>query len=139
MHVFIVGAGKMGTFLAADLRARGHTVSVMERRAETAALATKELGFHVAIGDGTELATLRGSPMRQADAVVAATGEDEDNLVVCLLAKTEFGVKRTIARVNHPKNEWLFTQVLGVDMCLSQSHHIARLVEDELDSLSPAP
>ena len=132
MRVAIAGAGNVGVFIANDLRAAGHDVliieqspSVVNRERERAAAGVE---WHVA--DACEVNSLRDAGLDSCDVVVAATGDDEDNLVVSLLAKQEFAVPRVIARVNHPKNEWLFNENWGVDMSVSTPQIITALVEE---------
>ena len=131
MRVAIAGAGNVGLFIANDLRAAGHDVLIIEqnpavvKRAQTAA---DGIDWHIA--DACEVNSLRDAGLDACDVVVAATGDDEDNLVVSLLAKQEFAVPRVIARVNHPKNEWLFNENWGVDLSVSTPHLITALVEE---------
>ena len=130
MRVAIAGAGAVGQYIANDLCATGHQVLIIEQdpgvrsRAQVAA----EVEWHV--GDGCEVSTLRAAGLERCDVVVAATGDDEDNLVISLLSKQEFAVPRVIARVNNPKNEWLFNENWGVDLSVSTPHLITALVEE---------
>lgn len=136
MNVLIVGGGKTGSFLAQRLYQEGQAVTVIEKRPEGAAGLKERLpAITVLAGDGDDPANLERAGIRSADVVVATTGEDEDNLVACLLARLEFRVRRTVARVNNPKNEWLFTPTLGVDVAVSQAHVIADLLREELAGL----
>jgi len=127
----VVGAGNVGVFLAEDLQEAGHEVLVIE---EDAGLAGDLRATHPTVtwvnGDGCEYSTLAGAGLAEADVVVAATGDDEDNLVVSLLAKQEFAVPRVVARVNHPKNQWMFNQTWGVDVAVSTPHLLSALVEE---------
>jgi trk system potassium uptake protein len=133
MKVIVVGAGKIGRYLAIDLVNRGHEVTLCEReRAVVDQLASKAPGVPVARGDACAPPVLERVGARQADVVVAATGDDEDNLVVSLLAKQEFAVPRVLARVNHPTNEWLFDESWGVDLAVSPPHLLTALVEEEV-------
>jgi trk system potassium uptake protein len=131
MRVAIAGAGNVGLFIANDLRAADHEVLIIEqspavvKRSQTA---SDGIEWHVA--DACEVSSLRAAGLDACDVVVAATGDDEDNLVVSLLAKQEFAVPRVIARVNHPKNEWLFNENWGVDLSVSTPHLITALVEE---------
>ncbi|HOR00756.1 MAG TPA: TrkA family potassium uptake protein, partial [Anaerolineae bacterium] len=135
----IVGGGKTGSFLAEELYQEGQAVTVIEKRPEAAARLKDALpAITVVAGDGDDPAALEVAGIRSVDVVVAATGDDEDNLVVCLLARQEFRVRRTVARVNNPKNEWLFTTGMGVDFWVSQSHVIADLLREELAALEIA-
>ena len=135
MNVIIVGGGKVGTHLAAVLLAEGHRVQVIEVRREEipglqAALRHPQGG--VTLGSGTDPNVLEGAGIRQATVVAAVTGADETNLVVTSLARFEFNVPRTIARVNNPKNAWMYTPEMGVDVALNQADLIARLIAEEM-------
>src|SRR3990170_8541375 len=105
MYVIIIGGGKVGYYLSQEVRRDGHEVTVLERDPKRYQLIEGELGDMVTLGDGCEVRTMQEAGMNRADVVVAVTGHDEDNLVICQLAKRKFGVPRTIARVNNPKNE----------------------------------
>jgi len=132
MRVAIAGAGNVGVFIANDLAATGHEVMLIEQspdvQAREQAHALPQVEWMVA--DACEVMSLRKAGLEKCDVVVAATGDDEDNLVVSLLAKQEFGVPRVVARVNHPKNEWLFNENWGVDLSVSTPHLITALVEE---------
>jgi trk system potassium uptake protein TrkA len=129
MRIAIIGGGNVGRFLAEDLQLH-HDVVLFERDHELATHLANELHCTVVAGDGCELSTLEDAGVGSCDVVVAATGDDEDNLVVSLLAKQEFAVPRVIARVNHPKNHWLFNRSWGVDVAVSTPHLISALVEE---------
>jgi trk system potassium uptake protein TrkA len=131
MRVVIAGAGNVGSYLAADLTERRHQVVVIEQLSELAARAKNQIaGATVIHGDACEPWVLERAEAARADVVVAATGDDEDNLVISLLAKQEFAVPRVIARVNHPKNQWLFTESWGVDVAMSPPHILGALIEE---------
>lgn len=131
MRVVIAGAGNVGTFLASDLTARRHQVVVIDQRKESVEKAKARVPWATYLhGDSCEPWVLEEAEAARADVVIAATGDDEDNLVISLLAKQEFAVPRVIARVNHPKNEWLFTETWGVDVAMSQAHVLASLAEE---------
>ena len=132
MKVVVAGAGNMGRHLALDLSTRGHEVTLIEQETEPAARARHDLpeGVRVLLGDACESYVLEEAQLGQADVIVAATGDDEDNLVVSLLAKQEFAVPRVLARVNHPENEWMFTEQWGVDTAVSPPHILTALVEE---------
>jgi trk system potassium uptake protein TrkA len=133
MNVIIVGGGKVGTDLAGILCAGGHKVKVIEIRAEQIPPLERELPSGVVVsGSGTDPALLESMGIRQAEVVAAVTGSDETNLVVTNLARLEFAVPRTIARVNNPKNAWMFTPEMGVDVALNQSDLIAHLIAEEM-------
>jgi trk/ktr system potassium uptake protein len=130
MRVAIAGAGNVGTFIADELLDNGHEVLVLEQVPETAAKLPTRPALEVRVVDACEVSSLKEAGLETYDVVVAATGDDEDNLVVSLLAKQEFAVPRVIARVNHPKNEWLFNQSWGVDISVSTPHLITSLVDE---------
>lgn len=133
MKVLVAGAGNIGRYLSVDLAERGHDVTLVERDAE--ALATvPERGITTVVGDACAPAVLDAAGLREAEVVVAATGDDEDNLVISLLAKQEYAVPRVLARVNHPVNEWLFDAAWGVDLAVSPPHLLTSLVEEEVSS-----
>jgi trk system potassium uptake protein TrkA len=131
MRVVIAGAGNVGSYLAEDLSGRHHQVVIIEQQSELAARAKSQIsGVTVIHGDACEPWVLERAEAARADVVVAATGDDEDNLVISLLAKQEFAVPRVIARVNHPKNQWLFTESWGVDVAMSPPHILGALIEE---------
>src|SRR5207245_2928245 len=133
MRVVIAGAGNVGSYLASDLTERRHQVVVIEQKAELASRAKNQIpGATVIHGDACEPWVLERAEAARADVVVSATGDDEDNLVISLLAKQEFAVPRVIARVNHPKNQWPFTEAWGVDVAVSTPHLLTALVEEEV-------
>ncbi len=133
MRIVIVGAGKVGTFIAADLLAGGHEVVVVERLAEQIERRRDGDGLGGAswvAADACEVSEFARAEPELADVVLAVTGDDEDNLVVSLLAKQEFAVPRVLARVNHPSNEWMFNEMWGVDVAVSAPHLLSALVEE---------
>ena len=130
MKVAIAGGGNVGTYIAADLKEAGHEVLVIEQDADLVARLSPALGIDFYVGDACEVSNLHDAGLADADVVVAATGDDEDNLVVSLLAKQEFAVPRVVARVNHPKNDWLFDENWGVDVSVSTPHLLTALVEE---------
>jgi trk/ktr system potassium uptake protein len=131
MRVVITGAGAVGRHLAADLAERDHQVTLIEQDKETVEALRQEIpAVDLVLGDGCEPWVLEGAQLSGADVVVAATGDDEDNLVTSLLAKQEFAVPRVLARVNHPNNEWLFTEQWGVDQAVSPPHILTAMVEE---------
>jgi trk system potassium uptake protein TrkA len=131
MKVAIAGAGKVGTYIANDLAVAGHQVLLIEQDADLAARMRPTLdGVDWFVGDACEVTNLQKAGLAEIDVVVAATGEDQVNLVISLLAKQEFAVPRVIARVNHPKNEWLFNETWGVDVSVSTPHLLTALVEE---------
>ncbi|MHB1533963.1 MAG: potassium channel family protein [Acidimicrobiales bacterium] len=130
MKVAIAGGGVVGTSVAEDLCASGHDVLIIESDAALVEKMESTMACRWFVGDACEVSTLQGAGVAEADVVVAATGDDEDNLVVSLLAKQEFAVPRVIARVNHPKNRWLFNETWGVDVSVSTPHLMTALVEE---------
>lgn len=132
-EVLIVGGGRIGGYLSALLLEGGHEVRLIEVDASRADRRREEIGDdRVVVGSGADPAVLEAAGARRADSVVAVTGRDETNLVVTSLAKFEFGVPRTIARVNNPANAWLYTAEMGVDAALNQADIIGHLVAEEL-------
>lgn len=133
MYVIIAGGGKIGAHLASLLLAGGHRVKVIEVRPEIANRLQKELPPQTVIeGSGSDPAILEAAGVHQAQVVAAVTGADETNLVVTNLARFEFNVPRIIARVNNPKNAWLFTAEMGVDVALNQADLLAHLIAEEM-------
>ena len=130
MHVAIAGAGNVGTSIASDLKDAGHDVLLIEQDPDLVAKLRPSLDVRWYEGDACEVSTLQTAGLADADVVVAATGDDEDNLVVSLLSKMEFAVPRVVARVNHPKNRWLFNETWGVDVSVSTPHLLTALVEE---------
>ncbi|MGH2555657.1 MAG: potassium channel family protein [Actinomycetota bacterium] len=132
MRVVVAGAGNVGRHLATDLAERGHDITLIEQDTATFTRAKAEIPESVTmlLGDACEPYVLEEAKLGQADVIVAATGDDEDNLVVSLLAKQEFAVPRVVARVNHPRNEWMFTEQWGVDAAVSPPHILTALVEE---------
>jgi trk system potassium uptake protein TrkA len=133
VRVVISGAGAVGRHLASDLATRGHSVTLIEQNPEVLETA-REWAPDVdhLLGDACEPWVLEKAQLNTADVVVAATGDDEDNLVTSLLAKQEYGVPRVLARVNHPDNEWLFNEQWGVDAAVSPPHILTAMVEEEV-------
>jgi trk system potassium uptake protein TrkA len=130
MRVAVAGAGNVGLFVANDLQANGHDVLLIEQNPAVIERSVTYDGVEWYIADACEVASLREAGIDRCEVVVAATGDDEDNLVISLLSKQEFGVPRVIARVNHPKNEWMFSANWGVDLSVSTPHLITALVEE---------
>jgi trk system potassium uptake protein TrkA len=130
IRIAVAGAGNVGSFVAEDLSAKGHDIVVIEQDPAVIAIIKPELDVSWVKGDACELYTLDAAVLSSCEVVVAATGDDEDNLVISLLAKQEFAVPRVVARVNHPDNEWLFTESWGVDVAVSMPHLLTSLVEE---------
>jgi trk system potassium uptake protein TrkA len=131
MFIILVGGGKVGYYLTKELLASGHEVVLLEKNASRAATISDEVGSVVLNRDGCEGSHLAQAGANRADIVAAVTGDDEDNLVVCQMAKHHFDVPRTIARVNNPKNEPLF-RGLGVDEIISPTRMILGAVEQDI-------
>jgi trk system potassium uptake protein TrkA len=132
MRIVIAGAGKMGRHLAYELALREHDVTIIEQENRPAKRAREVLpeAVDIQLGDACEPYVLEEAMLSQADVIIAATGDDEDNLVISLLAKQEFAVPRVLARVNYPENEWMFTEQWGVDTAVSPPHFLTALVEE---------
>jgi len=131
MYLIIVGAGKVGYFLTKRLCQNKHTVSVIEQDRSICEALAKELEIMVIHGDACDPRILEEAGASRADVVAAVTGEDEDNLVICQLAKERFGVRRTVARVNNPDNERTFSEI-GIDVPVDSTKIIAKVIEEEV-------
>ncbi|MDQ2649146.1 MAG: TrkA family potassium uptake protein [Actinomycetota bacterium] len=133
MKVVIAGGGNVGTFIADELQKAGHEVIIIEVEPERVAKAQatgEPAGVRWVVADCCEVDNLRKVPLDDVDVLAAVTGDDKDNLVVSLLAKQEFAVPRVIARVNNPKNHWMFNENWGVDVAVSTPHLLTSLVEE---------
>jgi trk system potassium uptake protein TrkA len=129
MRVAIAGAGNVGRSIARELLANGHKVLLIDR--DPSAIKTESVpGADWLLADACEVDSLEEARIDQCDVAIAATGDDKANLVHSLLAKTEFSVPRTVARVNHPSNEWMFDDVWGVDVAVSTPRLMSALVEE---------
>ncbi|MFF3065708.1 potassium channel family protein [Oerskovia sp. NPDC057915] len=129
MHVVIVGAGSVGRSIARELLSHDHEVMIIDK--QPAAMRVAQVAdADWLLADACELSTLAEAKVDECDVIVAATGDDKVNLVVSLLAKTEFGVPRTVARVNNPKNEWMFDESWGVDVAVSTPRIMTSMVEE---------
>lgn len=129
MKVLIAGAGSVGRSIAQDLINRGHEVVLMDH-SRTAMRVSEVDNAQWVLDDSCELSSLRKVKTETMDVVVAATGDDKANLVTSFLAKTEFGVPRTVARVNNPRNEWLYDAQWGVDVAVSTPRIMTAMVEE---------
>jgi len=129
MRVVIAGAGSVGRSIARELIRNGHQLLLIDRDANGERV-SKVPDASWLQADACELSALNEAGVEQCDVVVAATGDDKANLVVSLLAKTEFGVPRTVARVNNPKNEWMFDEAWGVDVAVSTPRLMTALIEE---------
>ena len=128
MKIAIAGAGQVGCSIATELVENGHTILVIDK--DPSAQQGFAQGVEFLLGDACELAVLEKAKLQDCQVVVAATGDDKANLVVSLLAKTEFGVARVVGRVNHPDNEWMFDESWGVDIAVSTPRILSALVEE---------
>ena len=129
MKIAIAGAGKVGRSIAKELLGRGHKVLLIDRDPNAVRPGSVD-GADFLIADACEISALENAKLSECQVVVAATGDDKVNLVVSLLAKTEYGVPRVIARVNHPKNEWMFDDSWGVDVAVSTPRMLVALVDE---------
>lgn len=130
MRIAIAGAGNVGSFVARDLLSKNHNVVLIDQSKTAIENASESIDASFVIGDACELHTLDTAVLSSCEVMVAATGDDEDNLVISLLAKQEFAVPRVVARVNHPDNQWLFTETWGVDVAVSMPHLLTSVVEE---------
>lgn len=130
MRVAIAGGGNVGTFIASDLHEAGHDVLVIEKDPDLVERLRPAVPVRCMAADACEVSSLHAAGLAEVDVVVAATGDDEDNLVISLLSKQEFAVPRVVARVNHPTNHWLFNESWGVDVAVSTPHLLTALVEE---------
>lgn len=134
MNIVIVGGGQIGSYIA-SLLIKKHHIRIIENR-EKALQSLKKNGINsnsIIVGDGTEIPILEQADIQKADAVVCVSGLDEVNLTVAMLAKFEYNIKRVIARVNNPKNVWLFHSGNGVDVAINQADTIGHMIADEMN------
>lgn len=131
MYIIIVGGGEVGYYLARALLDEGHEILVLEKDIERNEFICSELGSVCVRGDGCEAATLTEAGTGRADMLIAVTGDDEDNLVACQVAKHKFNVPQTIARITNPKNEAIFKK-LGIDVTVSSTNIILEHIEEEV-------
>jgi len=129
MRVVIAGAGSVGRSIARELLHNGHQVLLIDKEVDDVHVRTVPTATWL-MADACEISSLHEAGLADCDVVVAATGDDKVNLVLSLLAKTEFGVPRTVARVNNPKNEWMFDEAWGVDVAVSTPRLMTALVEE---------
>lgn len=133
MYVLIAGGGRTGSHLARLLIDQGHEVRLIESRPETLTSLHRELPTEVIYeGDPTDPHSLEACEIERANVLAAVASEDADNLVVLLLAKLQYNLRRTIGRVNNPRNAWLFTPEMGVDVAVNNADVMARLIEEEM-------
>ena len=133
MYIIIVGGGKVGYYLAKQLVEDGNEVLVIEKEVAKCQEIADDLGDIVLRGDGCEGVTLEAAGTGRADLFIAVTGDDEDNLVACQVAKNKFNVRRTVALINNPKNEVIFRK-LGIDTTVSSTALVLANIEQELPS-----
>src|SRR5919204_393880 len=138
MYAIIAGGGKVGFFLGRELIEQGHEVLIIENRGERAEFIANELGNVVLRGNADEASTLAEAGAERSDVVVAVTGDDEDNLVICQVAKKRFGAKRTIARINEPRNEGIF-RLLGIDATVNATEVLLSVLEQEIPQANLVP
>ncbi|MBU0503215.1 MAG: NAD-binding protein [Candidatus Omnitrophota bacterium] len=131
MYIVVVGVGKVGYFLAKRLYLGKHSISVVDADKFTCEEIAKELEILVINGDGCDPNILEEAGVERADVLAAVTGSDEDNLIICQIAKERFNVRRTLARVNNPDNERTFSE-LGVDVPVDSTKIIAKIIEEEV-------
>jgi trk system potassium uptake protein len=131
VKVVIIGAGSVGSSIARELVSHRHQVMLIDQKPELPA--RSDLDVEWMVGDACELTTLQDANLEEADVVVSATGDDKVNLVVSLLAKSEFGVSRTVGRVNNPKNDWMFDDSWGVDVAVNTPRLMTALVEEAVE------
>ena len=138
MYIIVAGGGMVGYYLTTALRAAGQEVTLIEKMRRRFDLLQEEFGDVAFLGDACEVRTLEQAGAARADLVAAVTGDDEDNLVICQMAKRKFKVKRVIARINNPKNEVTF-QMLGIDETVSSTKLIYSLIEQEVEVADVIP
>ena len=131
MYMIVVGGGKVGYYLTKTLIFEGYEVLLVEKNPSKVEIYRQRFGAVVVQGDGAEASTLESAGAARADVLIAVTGDDEDNLIICQVAKQRFNIARTIARVNNPKNEDVFKR-LGVDVTVSQTNVILSLLEQQI-------
>jgi trk system potassium uptake protein TrkA len=131
VYIVVVGGGKVGYHLTKSLLAEEQEVLVIERNGPKADRITRDLGATALVGDGAEVATLEQAGLERADVVAAVTGHDEDNLIIAQVAKRRFNVPRTVARINNPRNEFIFTE-LGIDATVSATQVILSIIQQEI-------
>jgi trk system potassium uptake protein len=133
VYVIVAGGGKVGRYLTEMLINAGHEVLLIEKNKAKVDQYTEQFGGIVVQGDACEMQTLAEAGIARADVVIAVTGDDEDNLVCCQIAKRKYSVGRVIARVNNPKNERIF-KALGIDATVSHTQALLQIIEQELPS-----
>jgi trk system potassium uptake protein TrkA len=132
VKVAIAGAGAVGRSIARELMQNDHEVLLIDKDPRKVT-PDRVPGAQWLLGDACEVANLEDARLEEYDVVISATGDDKVNIVVSLLAKTEYSVRRVVARINHPNNEWLFTEAWGVDVAVSTPRVLAALVEEAVE------
>ena len=132
MRSIIIGGGKVGYNLLKTLKERGYDVALVEKNEDVCKRIADDINTDVICGDGTDIDVLKDAGIQRADIIAAVTGDDEENLVVCRIAKKGFNISKSIARINNPKNIAVF-KALGVDQTVCSTEVIANLVEYEFD------
>jgi trk system potassium uptake protein TrkA len=135
MYIIVIGGGKVGYYLATALLGQGHEILVVEKDPARTQFIIDRLGSVCIRGDGCEVATLTDAGTGRADMFIAVTGDDEDNLVACQVAKHKFNVPRTVARINNPNNEAIFKK-LGIDVIVSSTNIILESIQEEVPTHS---
>lgn len=133
MNIIVVGGGKVGYYLAKTLIEHGHKPIIIERDKDICKSVADNLDIPIIYGDGSTTEALENADISTADALIAVTGKDEDNLIACQLAKRKYNIAKTVARVNNPKNKDIMKR-LGVDIPVSGTDNIARSIEHEVDT-----
>lgn len=134
MKVVIIGGGKVGSYVAQTLIDSGCEIKIIENRETIIKHLSKTFSETILVeGDGADMSVLEEAGINEADVVAAVTGSDEVNLVASTIAKYEFGIKKVIARVSNPKNDWLYTLEMGVDVKISQASMIAKVIVDQIN------
>lgn len=130
MKIIIAGAGSVGRYMAQQLSSTGHNIVIIDNDASATSRVTESSQVISTFGDACDVDVLRVAGASDADVIAAVTGDDEDNLVISLLAKQEFGIPRVVARVNNPNNEWMYNEMWGVDVAVSTPHLLTGLVQE---------
>ena len=138
MYIIVAGGGKVGFYLARELIAQSHEVLLIEKSRARCEMIAAELGNVVQRGNADEASVLAEAGTNRAEVVVAVTGDDEDNLVICQVAKRRFNVPRVVARINNPKNEQIF-RLLGIDATVSSTDLILSVIEQEIPEQALVP
>lgn len=133
MRVVVIGGGKIGFNLVKVLKQKGHNVTLIEKDIKICNKISEQIDINIINGDGTDIEILNDADIDIADVVAAVTGKDEENLVICQVAKNNFDIQHTIARVNNPKNQIVF-KTLGVDITVCSTQVIANLIDWECES-----